>query len=168
MPGYIIHIAVAKEYAKKHNKKCTDELIQGTISPDLTNDKSKTHYGKSSAYTNLNEFIKNNKVETDYEIGIFLHLITDYLFYNKYLEKISKTEIYEDYDKSNKELIEKYRIEIPKNIKDFIFFKEGNTKIFTIEMIEKLITEVSNLDLEKTKNEIIENNKKWNYYKKLV
>ena len=65
-------------------------MIQGTISPDLTKDKSKTHYGKSPAYTNLKEFITNNNIDTDYKLDIFLHLITDYLFYNKYLEKIKK------------------------------------------------------------------------------
>ena len=168
MPGYIIHIAVAKEYAENKNKKFTEELVRGVISPDLTKDKSKTHYGKSPAYTNLKEFITNNNIDTDYKLGAFLHLITDYLFYNKYLKKIKKPEIYEDYDKTNKQLIEKYNIEIPEDIKQFVFFKEGTTQIFTIEMIENLIKEVSNLDLEKTKQEIIKDNIKWKSYKKLV
>ena len=54
MPGFTIHIAVAKEYAKKHPKEIrdVDEFIKGSIAPDnisLENsdiDKSTTHYGK--------------------------------------------------------------------------------------------------------------------------
>lgn len=36
MPGFTIHIAIAKEYAKKHEKeiKSMDEFIEGTIAPD--------------------------------------------------------------------------------------------------------------------------------------
>ena len=47
MPGYIIHIATAQEYLRKHKKEFSEEFIEGTIAPDFTNDKSKTHYGKS-------------------------------------------------------------------------------------------------------------------------
>lgn len=54
MPGYVIHIATAQEYLKKHRKEYSIDFINGTIAPDLTNDKQKTHYGKSPAYTSLN------------------------------------------------------------------------------------------------------------------
>ena len=54
MPGYVIHIAIAQEYLKKHLKKEEkEEFINGVIAPDLTKIKSETHYGKSPAYTNL-------------------------------------------------------------------------------------------------------------------
>ena len=69
MPGYIIHIAVAKEYAKKHKIKNVDDFIKGSIAPDFTNDKSTTHYGKSPAYTNLGNYLKENTILTDYDKG---------------------------------------------------------------------------------------------------
>ena len=36
MPGFTIHIAIAKEYAKKHKKEIIneEEFVEGTISPD--------------------------------------------------------------------------------------------------------------------------------------
>ena len=98
MPGYVIQLAVAKEYLRKNKKELNKDFLKGSIAPDLTTDKTKTHYGKSPAYTNLSKSLKQNKLESDYDKGAFLHLVTDYLFYNKYLEKLEKPQIYKDYD----------------------------------------------------------------------
>ena len=86
MPGYVVHIVIAQEYLKKHcDKEQKEEFINGVIAPDLEEVKSKTHYGKSPAYTNLLEFLKSNEIESSFKRGYFLHLVTDYLFYNYYL-----------------------------------------------------------------------------------
>ena len=55
MPGYIIHLAVGNEYIKNHPTEILDKdkFIDGVIYPDLTNDKSKTHYGPKSSRANL-------------------------------------------------------------------------------------------------------------------
>ena len=36
MPGFVIHIAIAKEYERKHKNeiKNTEEFIKGAIAPD--------------------------------------------------------------------------------------------------------------------------------------
>ena len=99
MPGFVIHIAIAKEYAKNHNKeiKNVQEFIEGAIAPDyisLTNpneNKNKTHYGQWGDWTShnqqihLNEFLKDEKVNlnTDYWKGYFIHLLSDYYFSEK-------------------------------------------------------------------------------------
>lgn len=45
MPSFNIHLAVAKRYLDKHNDiKNTLDFYKGSIAPDLTNDKYKTHY----------------------------------------------------------------------------------------------------------------------------
>lgn len=168
MAGYVIHIAIAQEYLRKNNIKYNIDFIRGSIQPDLTNDKTKTHYGKSPAYTNLKKFLLNNNIGTNLNKGIFLHLITDYLFYNYYLEFFSKQYIYDDYDISNKSIIDKYNVKILDDIKDNIFFKEGQLKILTFPLIYRIIDEISNINLEQTKKETLENNKKWNYYKNLI
>ena len=61
MPGFVIHIAIGEEYLRKHNLNYSKEFIKGTVAPDFTDDKSKTHYGKSPRYTNLKKFLENNK-----------------------------------------------------------------------------------------------------------
>jgi len=139
MPGYVIHIAIANEYIKKHKKiEVYEEFIKGNISPDLTTDKSKTHYAKSPAYTNLKNFLDNNKIDNSFNRGKFLHLVTDYLFYNYYLDYYSKKEMYHDYDVLNKCLIERYKLILPEEIKDKVFFIEDKTNILTYELLLKL------------------------------
>ena len=168
MPGYVIHLAIAQEYLRKHNKKKSEDFILGSIEPDFTTDKAKTHYGKSPAYTNLKEYLENNKIDDDFKQGYFLHLVTDYLFYNYYLNEIRKPQIYEDYDVTNKNLIEKYKIDLPEKVKDKIFFKNGNPEILTVKLACKVIDEVSEYTLEEIAKEVIEGSDRWNYYKRLV
>lgn len=171
MPGYIIHIAIAKEYTKKHKGENENikEFIDGTIQPDLVKPKSESHYGKSPAYTNLKKYLENNKIDDSFKRGEFLHLIADYLFYNFYLDKIDKEIIHNDYDILNSELIEKYKIEyIPNCIKNNIFFKKGKTKILEKKLILKVIDEISSLNIYEVEKEVNENNIKWNSYKNLI
>lgn len=168
MAGYVIHIAIAQEYLRKNNKKYNKDFVRGSILPDLTTDKSKTHYGKSPAYTNLKKFLLANEISSELNKGIFLHLITDYLFYNKYLNVFSKQYIYDDYDISNKVLIDKYNVKLFDEIKNAIFFKEGEMKVLNFELIYKLIDEISNLNLNLVKKEVLKDCKKWNFYKNIV
>lgn len=168
MPGYVIHIAVAQEYCKKNNIKNYKKIVEGSIYPDFTNNKSETHYGKSPAYTNLSEFLNNNEINDDFKKGHFLHLITDYLFYNNYLTNFAKPQIYDDYDFLNKQLIEKYDVILPDIVKDKVFFKNGTPKIININLVSNMINEISNLNLEQVILEIKSNDKKWLTYKNIV
>lgn len=169
MPGYVIHIAIANEYIKKHKQiENVNDFISGVIAPDLTDVKSKTHYGKSPAYTGLKEFLKNNKIDDSFSRGCFLHLITDYLFYNYYLEYYDKKDMYHDYDVLNETLIEKYNVVLPDNIKDKVFFIQDETRILSLEFAIEIIDEISSMDIEKIANEVMNSNEKWNKYKKLV
>ena len=162
MAGYVIHLAVAEEYIKKHNGQIKDyeEFITGVIYPDSVKDKSITHYGEKSSKVQLKEFLKDHDIKDCFEKGYFLHLITDYLFYNNFLEYFSK-EIYEDYDISNKYLIEKYKVKIPNDIINKVFYKNGNLKLFTIESISMFIEKVSEYDVEYVKKEVLNNKKDW-------
>lgn len=168
MPGYVIHLAIAQEYLKKHNKKFSKDFILGSIEPDFTTDKAKSHYGKSPAYTNLGEYLKNNTIDTDFKQGYFLHLVTDYLFYNYYLNEIKKPQIYDDYDITNALLIEKYNVKLPEKVKDKVLFKNGIPQLLTLPLAIKVIDEVSALTLEDIEKEVINNVDKWNYYKKII
>ena len=168
MPGYVIHIAIAQEYLRKNKMNYSEEFIKGAIAPDLTDKKSETHYGKSPAYTNLNNFLMKNKLDSDYMKGFFLHLIVDYLFYNKYLYKLEKPQIYYDYDYTNKELIEKYNVKLLDCIKPYVCYKEGEPKILTIDLACCIIDEISELNIEQVQDEVKNNNSRWNYYKNLV
>lgn len=170
MAGYVIHIAIGQEYLKKHKeiKEDYEEFIKGVVAPDFVIPKSKSHYGKSPAYTNLKEFLNNNNIKDSFNRGQFLHLITDYLFYNYYLDNFSKEFIYNDYDILNEYLIKKYDVKLIEMVKDFVLFKEGETKILNIELVNKLIEEISDLNIDKVAKEVNNDNLKWNTYKGLI
>ena len=168
MPGYVIHTAIAQEYLKQHEENNKNDFLKGVIFPDRTKNKAETHYGKSPAYTNLKEFLLKNDINTSFKRGHFLHLVTDYLFYNYYLDNFTKEALHSDYDKTNKYLIEKYKVKLLDEIKNKVFFTEGKTEILTLELACKVIDEISKLDLDKIKTEILNDDKKWNTYKNLV
>ena len=94
-----------------------------------------THYGPSSSQVNLYNFLKEHELNDSFTRGYFLHLLTDYLFYNKYINFFSK-DIYNDYDILNKKLIKKYDVKLPDKVKKYVFFKENmELKILPIQKI---------------------------------
>ncbi len=162
MAGHVIHLAVAQEYIKKHEKEKFDysNFIEGVLFPDSVTDKSKTHYGEISPKVNLYEFLKENKLNNQFNRGYFLHLLTDYLFYNHYISRIS-TDLYDDYDILNSKLIEKYKVIIPEKVKNQVFFKQGALKILSLELMEKMIKEISEMDIDIITNKINKNPEGW-------
>lgn len=162
MPGYVIHLSVAEEYLKKHDKKENySEFIEGVIFPDSVTDKSLTHYGPSSSQVNLYNFLKEHELNDSFTRGHFLHLLTDYLFYNKYINFFSK-DIYNDYDILNKKLIKKYDVKLPDKVKKYVFFKENmELKILSYSLIETFIKDVSDMNIDNLVIEINQNTGKW-------
>ena len=173
MPGYVIHLATACEYMRKHPNEIINkmEFFEGCIAPDLTTKENKkvTHYGEGSNTIQLRVYLKNNKIETDYDKGYFLHLVTDYIFYNKLLKCISK-QIYNDYDILNRYLIKKYNVELLDKIKNSVFYISGDTKILSKELAEKTIEICSDMLLKDIENEILncEYTEKWEKIRRLI
>ena len=168
MPGYVIHLAVAEKYLKKHKCKNEDynEFIEGVIYPDSTKIKSETHYGEKSSESNIYEFLKEHELNNSFERGYFLHLLTDYLFYNRYIDTISN-EIYSDYDILNDKLIEKYNVKLPDKVKHTVSSKDGCLVILSMEIIDKLIDDISNYDLEVLALDVKKDPLKWTRMRKL-
>lgn len=168
MAGYVIHLAVAEAYKDKHinDIKNYEDFIKGVIFPDSVSDKSLTHYGEKSSKVNLKEFLRENEIDNDYNKGYFLHLVTDYIFYNKFLDCFSK-DIYNDYDILNEILQKKFNVTIPESVKDKVFYKKGETKILEEEKIVKFIEEVSDYKLSEIREKVLKNDKYWLEFKNL-
>ena len=168
MPGYVIHLAVANRYIEKHPEEIKDhnKFIEGVLSPDGVTDKSITHYGPKSSKVNLKLFLDDNKIDDDFNKGYFLHLVTDYLFYNRFLDYFSK-DIYNDYDILNKTLEEKYNVKIPEKVKGKVFHETGEPKILNLESVIEFIEKTSEYKLEYIKQRVIENDINWLQLKKL-
>ncbi len=189
MPSFNIHLAVAKKYLDKHNDiKNTLDFYKGVVAPDLTDNKDKSHYtaprknneplkGYLMKKVILNRYLQENDILTDYDKGIFLHLITDKIFFtsffdNESIENISYKDfcsnLYYSYNISNKYLENKYEIsmydvldedKINNNIKTNIKNKNvTDDEVINILPLNKLydfIEKVSDINLEDYKIKVL-------------
>ena len=94
----------------------------------------------------LQRFLENNKLDSSYNQGFFLHLVTDYLFYKEYLNGYEGS-LYHDYNKLNKSIIEKYSVEVPQEVQEEVKIEDGNPETIDLESICEFIDEVSKIDL---------------------
>ena len=187
MPSFNIHLAVAVTCFERHEIENKEEFFRGNIAPDLVADKSISHYTgmRDKNYlrqfvfekVRLNEFLKENKVETDYEKGVFLHLATDFIFYqeilsDEYLASVDYDKMIQDlyytYRNTNQYLEEKYNIHslnldevMESNIKKTLIRMNvddscGNN-LLPEDIMDKFIDKLSKLDIynyiEKIKRE---------------
>ena len=146
MAGYVIHLAVGKIYIQNNEINNLSEFEKGIIAPDMEVDKSKSHYGPYSSKPNLKKYIEMNRNFDEFKEGYFLHLITDYLFYNRFLTRWS-SEIYEDYDKLNNVIIKKYGIIVPKEIQDIVNYKKGKPKVLDENRLYRFIDSVGKINI---------------------
>ncbi len=145
MPSLDIHIAIARKYLIKYND-VKDELafIKGNLDPDLAKDRIASHYTKKVIKNDLSEILKNKiglneylsdkNIVDDYEKGYFLHLVTDFIFFNFFLDKDYikttdyfnfKKDLYYSYNIVHNYLINKY------DISYYPFENEVKTRIAT-------------------------------------
>ena len=168
MPGYVIHLSVAEEYLKKNNKaEDYEEFIEGVIYPDSIKDKWITHFGEKSSKSNLCKFLQEKDVKTSFNRGYFLHLLTDYLFYNRYIDTMT-SDMYNDYDVLNDRLVEKYNVKVPEKVKNQIFSNpNGVLKILTEKLVYEMVEEISNMDIDTVAKDVLTNPEKWTKYREL-
>lgn len=185
MASFNIHLAIGKRYVEKFGTiKDEKEFYKGIIEPDLADKKEQSHYSGKQDKTKLleylenkvqlKEYLKNNNIDSDYEKGVVLHLITDYIFFNEFFDKNYLNNIsYEDFCKdlyysygiTNEYLENKYKIDyedfiekiknnISKDSKEKNINSEIRRNILEISKLDKFIEDVSNISLEEYKNKI--------------
>lgn len=170
MPGFTIHIAIAKEYARKHKGEIRniDEFIEGTIAPDyipIENkniSKSMTHYGYWGDWTRddqkiyLEAFLKDSKVDLgiDYWKGYFIHLLADDYFDRIYFRqeavkaKENNQTFHRDYDCLNAKIVEKYKIKTIEKIQKYMQCIAEKPRYLDMDKILKFIEDISNMNLK--------------------
>lgn len=155
MASYTIHIAIAKEFLRKNKGYNEEQFIKGTIAPDLAKDKSRTHFARLSSESNWGKFLRFYSLDNGYYAGWFLHLITDRLFFEEYLndwenrDDANGEKLYSDYYILNKSIIEKYNVPIVEEVKDYMaYHKEEKLNYINKETLYKFIDEISDIDLK--------------------
>lgn len=164
MASFVIHLAIAKEYLEKHKENNPIDFEEGNIAPDLATDKILAHYGPITAKPSLYRYLQENPVDNSYNRGYFLHLATDYLFYNylihidDVLEKIGidswKKMLYNDYGIINNFVIDTYQLKVPEKIKKYMNSQEGTLSLFTKKDLINFISKMSNVNLDVIQQEI--------------
>lgn len=179
MPSFDIHLAIARNYVKNH-KEITNvqDFIKGSIAPDLVPDKRISHYTKEQDKNDLakslhnkvaiDEFLKRNEIKTDYDKGVYLHLLTDYLFYNEFFDeeylkqedgKNFRKDLYYSYIITNEYLKGKYDTsygvfqeqieqEIQHSQKSADYQREKRQNIIPFDALDQFIDKVSKTDLK--------------------
>lgn len=184
MPGLHIHVAIGNKYKSKNKLRSDLDFDKGVVYPDLVDNRKASHYtgyqDKSNLLdylenkVNLYEFLKNNDIDLDYNKGVFLHLITDYLFFNyfidkEYLKNIGYDDfckdLYYSYNLTNDYVYKKYSItftvykeEILQRIEEACAEKKMDDKeyqnILPKEKLDYFIDLMSSIDLDKYANKI--------------
>ncbi len=146
MASSIIHLAIASELTKRHIFKDTDRLKLGSILPDASDDRNKSHLRVLMAEKNMTAYDPNRFRELfgelilsdDLYLGYYLHLVQDILYrhfvYDEYhwdpqipgnVERLHR-----DYRISNYHVISKYQLEkrllIPDDLHEEPLFRMAN------------------------------------------
>jgi len=180
-----VHIAVAQEWAKKHKVANLDDFVWGAVAPDIlgkTQGSHITHYctkvfnddmdltylkERYDNRVNIDNYLNSVNVNSDYELGYLLHLVTDKFYYSNFLniEKIKnmcktysevKKIVYQTYDATLKFVNETYNVNYQNKHRqmDGLFERYGNCYIeeepilYTKEELRMFIEQMSNVDLE--------------------
>ena len=138
-------------------------------------DKNSHHFGENYNTIDAIEYMKRkinfakffdcNDLATSFLRAYFLHLICDYLFFGEYvtsedLKGLTADEArikgYADYNRITPKLIKKYDLTVPDEIKSIIFGNsEGELEILKEDRIYKFIGDMSNIDINDFKNNIL-------------
>lgn len=175
MASLMIHQVVGEEYCKRHNVASEYMFLNGNLIPDLVKDKKPTHFSarcRNRTYTesienkvNLQAFCEEMDIESSFNKGFFLHLITDQLFFYKYLlsnPKYREIEyenqlyiqeiLYRDYHRNNKYLMQKHPGTVLSLLPDYAKVTRDDVdamEILSNEAIDELIDMCASVDLEK-------------------
>lgn len=134
MPSYTIHLAAALKYLESHAEDDRAAFLRGALEPDLLK-KPESHYGPKSSEPSLELCRADRGISDSFNRGYYFHLYTDRRFYKEFLPRFIPSfskEIYNDYDKLNRQIIERYGVEIPEKIKETVGFCDGETKIIPL------------------------------------
>lgn len=188
MASFGIHLAIAKVYLDNNEVEYPKEFLKGVVEPDLVKNKKISHYSDYisephlknflKSKVNLRKFLEGNCIESDYQKGVFLHLISDYEMYNNYFDKnyIENTlyeefinNIYYSYDEINDWIIKKYPVLLEEELQKRIEKRISNKKIrlkfdrekiyfqnvFPLEKIDQWIQKIGKTNLEDYKETVL-------------
>ena len=181
MASLVIHQIIGEKYCELNNIAHKQEFLKGNISPDILPNKEESHYKTPRPQkiyldiikdrVNLSAFCKDKKLIDDYTCGYFLHLVTDYIFYNiliigsnKFQDfcsappEISSAKMYKEYDRIAYHLLSTFpNTDISRLPKNTTTTTNEDLTIFNKTELLKFIEICSKLDLKQIYKDISNN-----------
>ena len=150
MPGYVIHLATAYVHLRTQcDVRDAGAFLRGVIAPDQLLPKTESHFGDDTANPGLDLFADTHDMRDDYQRGYFLHLLADYLFYNRFLSDfVWSPAVYDDYDRLNARLVEAYGVAVPEEVRGTVGFRDDDLEVFRFDRICGFIDTVGAIDLD--------------------
>ena len=180
MASAIIHLAVAKTLEKYLNIENKRDYYLGSIAPDISKqigeNKQKSHflYNTIDNIPNIELFTNKypNFKENSFDLGYFIHLYTDKIWFSKFITKITTGNciklldgsiitstpeeignlIYQDYTNLNIQLLDEYKMDLSLFYEDFIKPKTSINEIPTNKLnvlLDKIGIIIENSKVEK-------------------
>lgn len=178
MASLMIHLAAGQEFCKKQFVENEEEFLKGNLEPDLCSDKEAGHFVNSEKPDNYDDSIKNRvnlvaycktcEIKNSFDLGYFFHLLTDYIFYNKYMINLKSYReindktykyvnkmVYDDYGRVGAYLVNVFSDLKLEMLPEFARIQDkSKLKIFTEKGLDKVVELCAQVDLFKTYNEI--------------
>lgn len=148
MASAIIHLAVAKTLEKDLNIENKRDYYLGSIAPDIAKqvgeNKQRSHFliNTRDDIPNMELFINKypNYKDNSFDLGYFIHLYTDKIWFSKFISQICSGNyiklldgtvistspeemqkiIYQDYTNLNVQLLDEYKMDLSLFYEDFI------------------------------------------------
>ena len=149
MASAFIHMAVAKKANEKLGFQDENSLFLGTIAPDLGKllgeTKERGHFETNNTYLpNLNKFLSKYKIAKPFEMGYYIHLYTDLIWFTEFMPnyyrddilylndgtymdcsfELKMRKVYDDYSIFNGLVVDKYNINLDILYKNIDFESE--------------------------------------------
>ena len=164
MPSIAAHMSVAKLVGDKLNIK-DDDFIRGNLLPDVTNKKDSHNRTKGSYFLvpNIKLIKESYDLKNNLYLGSYVHLLLDYYYLEEFLPKyvtkktelFDSKELYKEYDRMNKLLLNDFKIDINKITKILSKLDNNELEYIKIKDFEDFLINISN----RIANEIEEINK---------
>lgn len=175
MASIVIHMAVAKKI-NDVLKRDYDKVLYGSIAPDISQclgePRKYSHFLNDDGLPDMNRFLEKygNKLDDDFVLGYFIHLYTDYFWFNYFITELVshnvitklngdsvklngnmlRQYIYNDYTNLNVLLINKYSLDF-----EFLYSDEVRN---TDMLIDEIPSDKMNVLFDKAVS-IVQNSK---------
>ena len=172
-----LHILIAEKYCEKHKVENPLIYLDGAILPDIQKDKVASHFGKDikpmsvkealDAKVDIKTCAKTLDFEKDVDKALFLHLLTDYVYYNFLYQgiidgtplKVILSDIENDSGVMTKQIQNTHAYTLPNEISYLLNEKEncGEYRLFNGDKFDAFVNLISSFDLKQVKKEILKN-----------